>query len=60
LRAGDVNGPYGDNYVNGLDYSVIANQIYSNDKKTDLNRDQVVNGIDFSITTYNIYQFGDQ
>lgn len=59
LQAGDVNGTYGDNFVNGIDYSVIANQIYSNDKKTDLNRDQIVNGLDFAITTANIYQTGD-
>ncbi len=60
LQAGDVNGTYGDNFVNGIDYSVIANQIYKNDKKTDLNRDQIVNGLDFAITTANIYQTGDQ
>jgi len=59
LKAGDVNQTYGDNFVNGMDYSVIANKIYSTDKKTDLNRDNIVNGIDFAITTTNIYKTGD-
>jgi hypothetical protein len=59
LKAGDVNGSYGDNFVNGLDFSTISNQIYSSDKKNDLNRDSIVNAIDFAITTGNIYQFGE-
>lgn len=59
LKGGDVNSTYGDNFVNGLDFSTIANKIYTNNKKADLNRDNIVNGLDFAITTANVYKSGD-
>ncbi|MBU1132518.1 fibronectin type III domain-containing protein [Patescibacteria group bacterium] len=59
LKAGDVNGASGDNYVNGLDLSVLANHIYSDDYRSDLNQDQIVNGLEFGIAVTNLYKWGD-
>ncbi len=59
VKAGDVNDTEGDNYVNGLDLSVLANNIYTADYRSDLNQDELVNGLEFSIAVTNLYQWGD-
>lgn len=59
LKAGDVNGTDGDNYVNGLDLSILGNHIYTDDYRNDLNQDKLVNGLEFSIAVTNLYQWGD-
>jgi len=58
-KAGDINGADGDNYVNGLDLSVLANHIYTDDYKSDLNQDKLVNGIEFAIAITNLFKWGD-
>ena len=60
LLAGDTNGISGDNYINSLDFSVISNNIYTSDYKTDLNQDKYVNGLDYAIAATNILKFGDE
>ena len=58
-KAGDVNGTDGDNYVNGIDLSILGNHIYTDDYRNDLNQDDLVNGLEFSIAVTNLYQWGD-
>lgn len=59
VKAGDVNGQVGDNYVNGLDLSILGNNIYKDDYRSDLNQDKIVNGLEFSIAITNLYHWGD-
>jgi hypothetical protein len=58
-KAGDVNGANGDNYVNGLDLSVLANNIYTDDYRADLNQDKIINGLEFAISVTNLFKWGD-
>jgi hypothetical protein len=59
VKAGDVNGTVGDNYVNGMDLSLLSQYIYTDDYRNDLNQDKLVNGIEFAIAVTNLYKWGD-
>src|SRR3990167_2612688 len=54
LLAGEISIVY-DNYINSLDISVLANELFSADYYSDLNQDSEVNGLDLSNQIYNIF-----
>lgn len=58
LPAGDAN-PTADNYVNSLDISYLALNLYTSDLRADLNRDTLVNSLDFTALLRNLYVNGD-
>ncbi len=59
LLSGDVNFEHGDNYVNGIDLSLIVADLLGSTVRYDLNRDGLVNGIDLSNAVANLLVFGD-
>lgn len=59
LLSGDVNGTDGDNFVNGIDLSLIVGGLLGSGVRYDLNRDGLVNGIDLSNAVSNILVSGD-
>lgn len=59
LFAGDIS-PIKDNYVNSLDFSVFDLNIYSDDLRSDLNRDGIVNSLDVSNLAINLYEEGER
>lgn len=58
LLVGDTNTP-ADNYVNSLDISYLAAQLYTNDSRADLTQDSIVNSLDLSALLNNLYVQGD-
>lgn len=58
LLAGDVARPK-NNYVNSLDFSSMAGDLYLSSQNADLNWDGEVNSLDFSISAFNIYRQGE-
>ncbi len=59
LLSGDVNHTHGDNYVNGIDLSLLVSDLLGSTVRYDLNRDGRVNGIDLSNTVANLLVLGD-
>jgi len=59
LLSGDVNFEHGDNYVNGIDLSLLVSDLLGTTERYDLNRDGLVNGIDLSNAVANLLVLGD-
>ena len=59
LLCGDVNSSSGDNLVNGIDLTLIINDLTGNTERYDMNRDTVVNGIDLTNAITNLTETGD-
>lgn len=57
LRAGDT---FTDNLVNVMDLHYSDRKLYSEDRKSDLNRDGLVNSLDISNVAFNYYDTGDE
>jgi hypothetical protein len=55
LLAGDT---IDHDYVNGLDLNALISKLYTDDLKTDLNRDGIVNSLDLSNQLYNLHKSG--
>jgi hypothetical protein len=60
LLSGDVNSTNGDNKVNGIDLTLIVNNLTGSDERTDLNQDTRVNGIDLTNAVANLNLTGDE
>jgi len=58
LLAGETSVVY-DNYINSLDISFLVATLYTDNLRSDLNRDNLVNSLDLSNQVYNIYKTGD-
>ena len=59
LRGGDCH-PTADNYVNIMDLSYQATNIYTSEDRSDLNDDGVVNSLDFQILLTNFDTAGEE
>ncbi len=59
LLSGDVNSTDGDNKVNGIDLTLIVNDLNGGQARYDLNRDTRVNGIDLTNAVTNLNVTGD-
>lgn len=59
LLSGDVNSSSGDNVINGIDLTIIINDLTGSTERYDLNRDGLVNGIDLTNAITNLTQTGD-
>lgn len=59
LLGGDVNSTDGDNKVNGIDLTLIVNDLNGGQARYDLNRDTKVNGIDLTNAVTNLNITGD-
>ncbi len=58
LLAGDSH-PTADNYINGMDISYLVINLYTDDLRSDLNRDTTINSLDLSVLINNLYKVGD-
>jgi cysteine-rich repeat protein len=59
VTAGDVHESK-DDFINGLDISATAEQLYTSTFNADLNHDGIVNSLDLSIVIGNIYKRGQK
>jgi len=59
VLCGDVNLANGDNKVNSLDVTLLVDDWFTNDERTDLNQDGQVNSIDMTNMVTNFNQVGD-
>lgn len=60
LLSGDVNLANGDNKVNSLDVTLLVDDWFTTDERTDLNQDGQVNSIDMTNMVTNFNQVGDE
>lgn len=58
LLAGEISNTF-DNTINSLDISRLISKIYTNDIKSDLNRDGIVDFLDINIIIVNFFKNGE-